>query len=612
MRVPFDPGGPMSISQPHLHAPLAGTPPHTVQQREEWFRAVFEGSALGIVVVDLQGRVMEANAAFQRMVSLPVDELRRIPFVRLGHPDDREHDATLFRRLVDGRLSSYQLELRYLRADGGTFPARLTTSLVRDDDGRPRFCVAMLDDLTQRTRAEAERDGLEERLRHLALHDPLTGLPNRVLLGERMRAAVDSLAHEPGARCALLFLDLDRFKNVNDSLGHGVGDELLRQVAARLAGCAGPADTVARFGGDEFIIFLPRAGGREHALAVAGQVRKALEAPLQLGSYQAYTSATIGIALADGPGGSPDELLRNADMAMYHAKAVGSVLAVFDGAMHRAVLERLGLETDLRAALAGEELGLAFQPIVELATGAVVGAEALVRWDHPLHGHVSPQRFVSLAEDTGLIGALGAWVMGEAARQLAQWRAELPGAAGLEVSVNVSPRQLRDPGLVDAVATTLGEHGLPPAALKLELTESSLVEDPDTAAGVLRALKRREVQVYLDDFGTGYSSLSSLHRLPLDALKIDRSFVSEMDGSSTGAYRGAEIVRTIVAMARSLGVRVVAEGVETREQLAALRALGCDYAQGFLISPPLSASDFEAAFLRGDTPFTWADPPRRA
>ncbi|HYR12578.1 MAG TPA: EAL domain-containing protein [Longimicrobium sp.] len=598
----------MSIPQPPslTHAPPHDPLPHTPRQREEWFRAVFEGSALGIAVVDLRGQVLEANAAFQRLVGLPADDLRRIPFGALHHPDDREHAAVLFHRLVAGQLASYQLELRYLCAGGAAFPARLTVSLVRDDGG-PRFCVAMLDDLTRRTRAEAERDGLEERLRHLALHDPLTGLPNRVLLAERMRAALDSLGQEPGARCAVLFLDLDRFKNVNDSLGHGVGDELLRQVAGRLASCAGPADTVARFGGDEFIIFLPRAEGREHALAVADQVREALEAPLELGSYRTYTTATIGIALAEGAGGSPDELLRNADMAMYHAKAVGSTRAVFDGAMHRAVLERLGMETDLRAALARQELGLAFQPIVALATGAVVGAEALVRWDHPLHGHVSPQRFVSLAEDTGLIGALGAWVMGEAARQLAEWRAELPGAAGLEVSVNVSPWQLREPGLVDAVATTLGEHGLPPAALKLELTESSLVEDPATAAGVLRALKRRQVQVYLDDFGTGYSSLSSLHRLPLDALKIDRSFVGEMDGASTGAHRGAEIVRTIVAMARSLGVRVVAEGVETREQLAALRALGCDYAQGFLISPPLPAHEFEATFLRGDTPFTWRD-----
>jgi diguanylate cyclase (GGDEF)-like protein/PAS domain S-box-containing protein len=600
----------MSISQPHPVMDPHGDLLHTLRNREEWFRAVFEGSALGTAVVDVDGTFIEANAALRRMAGAAGDELRGIAFLSMVHPDDRDHHAALFHRLAAGRLPSYQAELRWLRAGGGTFPVRLTVSLVRDGDGRPRFCVAMAEDLTQRTRAEAERDGLEVRLRHLALHDPLTGLPNRVLLAERMRAAVDALAQEPGARCAVLFLDLDRFKNVNDSLGHGVGDELLRQVAGRLASCAGPADTVARFGGDEFIIFLPRAAGREEALDVADRVRQALATPLELGGYRAWTSATIGIALADGAGGSPDELLRNADMAMYHAKAGGHARAVFDGFMHRAVLERLGMETDLRGALARQELGLAFQPIVELSTGAVVGAEALVRWDHPLHGPVSPQRFVSLAEDTGLIGALGAWVMGEAARQLAEWRAELPAAAGLEVSVNVSPWQLREPGLVDAVADTLGEHGLPPAALKLELTESSLVEDPATAAGVLRALKRRQVQVYLDDFGTGYSSLSSLHRLPLDALKIDRSFVGEMDGASTGAHRGAEIVRTIVAMARSLGVRVVAEGVETREQLAALRALGCDYAQGFLISPPLPAAEFEAAFLRGDTRYTWIEPHR--
>ncbi|HEX6041204.1 EAL domain-containing protein, partial [Longimicrobium sp.] len=257
-----------------------------------------------------------------------------------------------------------------------------------------------------------------------------------------------------------------------------------------------------------------------------------------------------------------------------------------------------------RAALARTELRLFFQPIVSLVTGEVVGAEALARWDHPVHGWVPPDRFITLAEDTGLIGSLGAWVLAEAARQVALWRATLPAAAALEVSVNVSPWQLRE-DLVETVAAALGEYGLPPAALKLELTESSLVEDPATAAGVLRALKRREVQVYLDDFGTGYSSLSSLHRLPLDALKIDRSFVGGMDGGTTGAHKGAEIVRTIVALARSLGVRVVAEGVETHEQLAALRALGCDFAQGYLISPPLPADEFAATFLPGDPPFAW-------
>ncbi len=570
----------------------------TLQQREEWFRAVFEGSAMGIAVVDMTGRFIDANAAFLRMVGRTAEEMKEVPFASLDHEDDQERDSRLFRRLVAGELAHYQLEKRYVRKDGTELAVRLTASVVRDADGKPRFCVAMVDDVTQRTRAEAERELLEERLRHLALHDPLTGLPNRVLLAERMHEASQAAEGETG-KCAVLFLDLDRFKNVNDSLGHGAGDELLRQVSARLSACARPGDTVARFGGDEFILFLPRVSGKEEALTVAGQVRDVLAAPLELGSYRTYTSASIGISLGDCPGESSDELLRNADMAMYHAKAGGSGthLAVFDSSMHRAVVERLRLETDLRAALERGELGLFFQPIVSLETGAVVGAEALARWEHPVHGRVPPDRFISLAEDTGLIGALGAWVLNEAARQIACWRGELPGAAQLEVSVNLSARQLREPGLVDAVAATLHDHGLPPGALKLELTESSLVQDPAAAAVVLRALKKREVQVYLDDFGTGYSSLSSLHRLPLDALKIDRSFVAGLDGGSTGAHKGAEIVRTIVALARSLGVRVVAEGVETREQLAALHALGCDFAQGYLIGRPVPAEQFEVAFL---------------
>jgi diguanylate cyclase (GGDEF)-like protein/PAS domain S-box-containing protein len=601
----------MKMSQP---LPVAHSPDEllrTLQQREEWFRAVFEGSAMGIAVVNMEGHFIEANAAFHKTIGRRADELRRIPFGALDHPDDHAHNALLFHRLVTGRISSYQVEMRYLCADGSSCPVRLTTSVVRDAEGRPRFCVAMVDDLTQRNRAEEQRGVLEERLRHLALHDPLTGLPNRVLLAERMRAVLGEEDDGAGGEgpCAVLFLDLDRFKNVNDSLGHGVGDELLRQVAARLAGAARPGDTVARFGGDEFIIFLPHVSGRDEAVEVAAHVREVLgAAPLELGNYRAYTTATIGIALGDGTGGTAEEMLRNADMAMYHAKAGGGTrTAVFDRSMHRAVVERLRLETDLRAALTRRELRLFFQPIVSLVTGEVVGAEALARWDHPVHGWVPPDRFITLAEDTGLIGPLGAWVLSEAARQVAAWRESVPAAAALEVSVNLSPLQLREPGLVEAVDAALGEHGLPPAALKLELTESSLVEDPATAAGVLRALKRREVQVYLDDFGTGYSSLSTLHRLPLDALKIDRSFVAGMDGGSTGAQKGAEIVRTIVALARSLGVRVVAEGVESHEQLAALRALGCDFAQGYLISPPLPADEFEAAFLPGAPPFSWRE-----
>jgi diguanylate cyclase (GGDEF)-like protein/PAS domain S-box-containing protein len=571
-----------------------------LQQREEWFRAVYEGSAMGIMVLDMEGRFIDANSAFLRMTGRTLHELRSIPVAALDHPEDAARNALLFRRLVRGEVATYQMEKRCLRGDGSAFPVRLTTSVVRDADGRPRFCVAMVDDLTQRTHAESEREMLEERLRHLALHDPLTGLPNRLLLAEQMRAAQQALVDEPGTQCAVLFLDLDRFKNVNDSLGHEVGDELLRQVALRLAGCARPGDVVARFGGDEFVFFLPRVTGPGEAQEVAARVRDALAAPLQLGAYRTYTSCSIGIALADAAGYSPDDMLRNADMAMYHAKAgAGTRCAVFDRSMHRAVVERLRLETDLRAAMARGELRLFFQPIVSVPTGQVVAVEALARWEHPVHGRVPPDRFITLAEDTGLITALGAWVLDEAARQLAELRASIPAAASLQMCVNLSPRQLREPGLVEAVAATLQTHGLPPGAIKLELTESSLVEDPAGAAVVLRALKKRNVQVYLDDFGTGYSSLSSLHRLPLDALKIDRSFVAGMDGESTGAHKGAEIVRTIVALARSLGVHVVAEGVETHEQMAAVRAVGCDFVQGYLISEPLPPDEL-IAFLQGD------------
>ncbi|MBV9774713.1 MAG: EAL domain-containing protein [Gemmatimonadetes bacterium] len=560
-----------------------------LRTQEEWFRAVFEGAAMGIGIVNMEGRFIEANAAFLRMVGYDLDEVREMPFTSLNHPDDNARNVPLFRQLVAGKLSHYQMEKRYRCKDGSFLPVRLTTSVVRDAAGQPRFCVAMVEDITERHRAEAERRELEERLRHSALHDPLTGLPNRVLLMERLAAAVERCDEEEGVACAVLFLDLDRFKVINDSLGHFVGDQLLCSVANRLRECVRGTDTVARFGGDEFVILLDGTDASQ-AVAVAGRIQRELAAPFDLDGYEAFTTASIGVALAERPDERPEHLLRNADMAMYRAKGAGMAqCAVFDRSMHAAALERLQLETDLRHALQRGELRLHYQPLVHLGTGRVAALEALARWEHPEQGMISPARFIPVAEDTGMILPLGSWVLAEAARQLAEWRAEIPEVDALEVSVNVSPKQLRDPGLVEEIRALLEEHALPPRCLKLELTESSMLDDPAASAALLHRLKGMEVELYLDDFGTGYSSLSYLHQLPLNAIKIDRSFIHGLEGSPSERQGNTEIVRTIVTLARSLEVPVVAEGVETPEQLAALRELGCDYGQGYLFSRPVES-----------------------
>lgn len=561
-----------------------------LREQEEWFRAVFEGSAIGIGIVDMEGRFIEANAAFLRMVGYTPEELRELSFTTLNHPDDNARNLPLFRQLVAGKISHYQMEKRYRCKDGSDLPVRLTTSVVRDAAGRPRFCVAMVEDITERRRAEAERRALEEQLRHSALHDPLTGLPNRVLLMERLAAAVERCGGEDGGTCAVLFLDLDHFKVINDSLGHFVGDELLRTVAARLRECVRASDTVARFGGDEFVVLLDQTDA-EQAFAVAGRIQQVLATALDLDGYEAFTTVSIGVAMARGPGERPEHLLRNADMAMYQAKAAGRArCAVFDQSMHATVLLRLQMETDLRHAMMRGELRLHFQPLIHLGTGRIAALEALVRWEHPEQGLIPPDRFIPLAEDAGLIIPLGSWVLEEAMRQLAEWRAEVPGTDALEISVNVSPKQLRGSALVDEIGVLLERYDLPPRCLKLELTESSMLDDPAASTALLHRLEEMQVQLYLDDFGTGYSSLSRLHRLPLNALKVDRSFTHGLEGTPAERQANEEIVRTIVTLARSLGVQVVAEGVETHAQLAALRALGCDYGQGYLFSRPVESA----------------------
>jgi diguanylate cyclase (GGDEF)-like protein/PAS domain S-box-containing protein len=439
------------------------------------------------------------------------------------------------------------------------------------------------EDVTERKQSDA-------RLLHDAMHDALTGLPNRPFFMQRLAAAL--VRHRRGETPppAVLFLDLDRFKVVNDSLGHHVGDELLVAVSGRLKGCLRETDTVARFGGDEFAVLLEELEDSAHAVMVAERIAAAVAAPVNLSGYEVFTAASIGIALGEAGHDRPEYLLRNADMAMYRAKGAGGARCeVFDRAMHARALARLQMETDLRRALARGEFVLHYQPIVALATGRMVGVEALCRWRHPEQGMIPPSDFIGTAEETGIIVPLGEWVLEEACQRLAEWRLEFEHAR-IAMSVNLSARQFAHPGLVGHIRRTLADTGLDARHLKLELTESVLMEGGGTAAAMLQQLQALGIDLQLDDFGTGYSSLAYLHRFPIGALKIDRSFVSRMHPENATA----QLVRTIAGMAKGLDLAVTAEGVETPAQLAQVRDIGCDFAQGFLLSPPLTEVEMRA------------------
>ncbi|MPY93033.1 MAG: EAL domain-containing protein, partial [Acidimicrobiia bacterium] len=430
-------------------------------------------------------------------------------------------------------------------------------------------------------RAHAEA---EARLAHQATHDTLTGLPNRALLAEHLERLLRRTT-APVPPVAVLFLDVDRFKLVNDTGGHNLGDELLVAIARRFSEGIGPGDLVARIGGDEFVLVLASVADEAEALAAAEQVRRGFERPFLIRGAEIYASASVGVAVA-GPGSDAETLVRDADTAMYQAKAAGrDGSALFDLSMRHRVAERLGLEQDLRNALAAGELRVAYQPVVQLADRRVLGFEALVRWEHPRVGSVPPSVFVPVAEDTGLIGEIGTWVVEQACLSLAAWQRAVPGAAGLYVGVNLSARQLRDPGLGRMVTDALGRHGLAPSTLCLELTESLLMDDPVSAAEVLRGVRDAGVRLALDDFGTGYSSLAYLRRFPVDEVKIDRSFVESLAGPDSA---GESLVTAIVAMAAALGVATVAEGVETAGEARRLAELGVDRGQGYFYCPPVS------------------------
>ncbi len=436
------------------------------------------------------------------------------------------------------------------------------------------------------------RRAAEARLLHQAYHDPLTELPNRALFLDRLTQAL-ARASRRGEPLAILFLDLDRFKLVNDSLGHAVGDRLLIAVGERLRDCVRPGDTVARLGGDEFTILLDGLADRTEAEAMVAAVASALETPFALAGREAAVTASIGVAFAGEEHGRPEDLLRDADVALYRAKQRGKAChAIFEGSMRSGLRERVALEADLRRALDGRALTLAYQPIVALATGHLVTVEALARWDHPERGPIPPSEFIAVAEDAGLIGALGRWALEEACVQGRAWVERLPEP--LAVSVNLSARQFQEPGLVEAVAGLVQMAGLTPGQLQLEITESAVMSDLEAAVRTLRQLKGLGTRIALDDFGTGYSSLSYLRRLPIDVLKIDRSFIGGLERDAGDAA----IVEAMLAVARAMGLTVVAEGVETAGQVARLRELGCDLGQGFYFGAPQPAAAIETLLTK--------------
>jgi diguanylate cyclase (GGDEF)-like protein/PAS domain S-box-containing protein len=564
-------------------------------ESEERYALAMAGANDGLWDWDLKTDKLYLSARWKSMLGYGPTEIGELPaeWFALIHPSDRGRVEQAIACHLEGRSAHFESEHR-VRGRDGRYRWMLARGLaVRSLDGRPSRIAGSQTDITERKRTESQ-------LQHDALHDALTGLPNRVLFLDRLEHAMRRDIRRRGAeRTAVLFLDLDRFKIVNDSLGHLVGDHLLVEVARRLEGALRPGDTVARLGGDEFTVLLEDLADREEAELVADRMLETLTAPFEVEDRELYLSASIGIAIASA-GAQPGEVIRDADAAMYRAKAEGKGRhAMFDAKLHEAAVARLELETRLRRGLSVDSadqsgLQVVYQPIVHAADGRIAGFEALARWQDPDGRVLRPDQFIPVAEETGLIYSLGRLVLREACRQLAVWRDG--GAHDLRMNVNISGRQLLEPGFLDDVTLALADHGLDADALRLEITETEAAADYAAVRHALEGiLHKTGVKAHLDDFGTGTSSLTFLRGFPGDALKIDRSFVQAMR-SDEGAF---QIVKAILALAHNMGMEVVAEGVETPWHLETLRSLDCDLAQGFLIARPLPVAAATELLERG-------------
>ena len=563
-----------------------------LREAHEQFRTAFENAPIGMGMTDLDGTIIQTNSAYCRILGRPAAELVGRSIFDFTHSDDRDSSRRAMEEFVASGAENYQTEKRYVDAADRDVWVSLRVSCVRGDGGEPLYLIGQAEDIT-------ERRELRERLAHAAVHDSLTGLPNRVLFTDRLESAMRR-ARRGGGRVAVMFLDLDHFKLVNDTLGHAAGDRLLRLVAGELAGVLRESDTLARFGGDEFTV-LCEVHDREEALEVARRLVGAMQGPVSIDNGDYFVSVCVGLAFAETGQESGADLLRNADAAMYIAKERGpGEIHVYETDAEFENVYRLRTVTELHRALERDELELHYQPIVDLHTETLVGLEALVRWNHPTRGLLMPDEFVPVAETSGLIVRLGRWVIEEACRQAMSWELRQREAGvptgRINVSVNVSARQLAAGDFYEVVAGALDMSGLDPDQLWLEITESTVMRHSESTAALLQAVRDLGVHLEIDDFGTGYSSLSYLKQLPVEALKVDRSFVGDIDSDADDVA----IARSVIALGESLGLSVIAEGVERQSQTDVLRQLGCYLAQGYLYGravPPSALYPFPGADL---------------
>ncbi|MEO8200810.1 MAG: EAL domain-containing protein [Gemmatimonadota bacterium] len=563
-----------------------------LRESEERYALAARGSNDGLWDWDFRTGQIYYSPRWKVMLGLREQEVGNNPedwFNRV-HPEDLDRVKAEIAAHRDGGGAHLETEHRMRLADGVYRWMLVRGIVLRDERGIAYRMAGSQTDIS-------DRKLYERQLQHDALHDALTGLPNRSLFMDRLEHALSRARRRPDEIFAVLFLDLDRFKVVNDSLGHLLGDRLLVEFARRMERCVRPGDTVSRLGGDEFTILLEDLRDRDEAKQVAERIQADLAHSFNIAGQDVYTSVSIGIALGDSDYVRAEQLLRDADTAMYRAKASGKArYEVFHKAMHADVLTLLHLETDLRRAVERAEFTLDYQPIMALESSRLVGFEALIRWHHPQRGRIGPTDFIATAEETGLIVPIGWWVLTEACRQMKIWHTRFPEHAGLSISVNLSARLFRLAGLHDRVVEVVSAAGLESSSLKLEITESALMDYAEASVLTLRRLKHSGIQVQIDDFGTGYSSLNYLQRFDIDALKIDRSFVSKLGL----AGENSEIARTIITLARNLGMKVVAEGIETDVQLEQLKRLGCDWGQGFLLAHPLKPFEVDALLSAGE------------